>query len=207
MNQPAALGRERFVWCKGIGLALLDFADQNQRPFLGLCFSSEAELEVFVRPPGPFDPRLALEMAAPATSTAVPTSKGPSAMPSNTRGFGPAGAKGRKAAGADVVFIVDGEASLSSAFVREFLREKAAARLRLFTVLIDGFHEGLATLSDAVFTVRGWTASIRGKAPCGRWDAGSSASRQNSGRLDPGEGDAMRKVTLKSASIRLFRSW
>lgn len=166
MNQPAALGRERFVWCKGIGLALLDFAHQNQRPFLGLCFSSEAELEVFVRPPGPFDPRLALEMARCDFNGGTHFERPLRHALEYARGFGPAGAKGRKAAGADVVFIADGEASLSSAFVREFLREKAAARLRLFTVLIDGFHEGLATLSDAVFTVRAdrldsWEGAVR----------------------------------------------
>ncbi|HLS90415.1 MAG TPA: hypothetical protein VK101_04125 [Limnochordia bacterium] len=166
MNQPAALGRERFVWCKGIGLALMDFAHQHQRPFLGLCFSSEAELEAFALPPGPFDPRLALEMARCDFNGGTHFERPLRHALDYARGFGPEGAKGKKTAGADVVFIADGEASLSSAFVREFLREKAAARLRLFTVLIDGVHEGLAAFSDAVFTVRAdrldsWEAAVR----------------------------------------------
>lgn len=165
MNQPAALGRERFVWCKGLGLALFDFAHKSQRPYLGLCFSSESELEAFAAPAGSFDPRLALAMAKCDFNGGTHFERPLRHALAYAQGNTPVKAKGAKAAGADLVFVADGEASLGSAFLREFLREKAAARLRLFTVLIDGSHDGLAALSDAVFTVRSdrldsWEAAV-----------------------------------------------
>ena len=41
MNSLAALERERFLCVRGLGLALLQVADTQGRPYLGLCFSSE----------------------------------------------------------------------------------------------------------------------------------------------------------------------
>ena len=60
----------------------------------------------------------------------------------------------RRSGGVDLVFIADGEASLKAAFCEEFRRRKSRIRLHLFTVFIDGFHDELAAMSDAVFTVR-----------------------------------------------------
>src|SRR5690606_31462797 len=52
MNTPAALGRERFLWAKAVALALLDRAGRTRRPFVGLCFAGEHELETFAFPAG-----------------------------------------------------------------------------------------------------------------------------------------------------------
>lgn len=150
MNTLAALERERFLWCKGLGLALLDYARSVRRPYGGLCFSSEADLEEFFFPVEDYDPRRALEMARcdfnGGTHFELPLCRalehaaGTGAAWTNSQG--------------DVVFIADGQASLRPSFVEEFRRRKAQLGVRLFTVFIDGDHPGLSALSDAVFSVR-----------------------------------------------------
>lgn len=168
MNTLAALERERFLWCKGLGLALLDFSRQVGRSFLGLCFSSEADLEEFAFPVGDFSPQRAVDMAKCDFNGGTHFERPLRHALERVEGIGASETKGdaktiphgaarggfASAYGADVIFIADGEASLRTAFIEEFHRRKAQHRVRLFTVFIDGHHPGLAALSDAVFIVR-----------------------------------------------------
>lgn len=147
MNAPAALGWERFLWAKAIGLTLLDVARRADRPFLGVCFSSETELAAFPMPAGADrDPGIAVAMAGCDFN-------------GGTRFEGPLlrALEFMEAQGAregHVVFITDGEAPLPAPFRDRFRREKARLGAELLTVFIDGGHDGLASLSDRVFHVR-----------------------------------------------------
>lgn len=169
MNTLGALERERFLWCKGLGLALLDYSVAARRPFLGLCFSSEAELEAFAFPVGGYSPERALEMARcdfnggthfeRPLRHALEHAEGIDRLGTNGKGEMNSGGavqwtQAAPLSGVDVVFVADGEASLRSAFCEEFRRRKAQVRLHLYTVFIDGYHPELAALSDAFFTVR-----------------------------------------------------
>lgn len=147
MNTPAALGWERFLWAKAIGLTLLDVARKADRPFMGVCFSSETELTTFPVPAGAErDPGVAVAMAGCDFN-------------GGTRFEGPLerALEFMEAEGAregHVVFITDGEAPLPAPFRERFRHSKARLGAELLTVFIDGGHDGLASLSDRVFHVR-----------------------------------------------------
>lgn len=160
MNAPAAMGRERFLWAKAVGLALLDFARRARRPFVGICFSSENDLAVFELPADSFRPDLAIAMAAcdynGGTNFQSPLNHALSHL--------------QRAGGHDrghIVFITDGEAALPERFRRRFTDAKAMLRFRLMTVFIDGRHDELTALSDDVFDVRSdrvgsWEKTVSG---------------------------------------------
>lgn len=161
MNAPSALGRERFLWCKGAGLALLDYARRERRPFLGICFSSESDLAAFSFSAGGFRPEDVIEMARcdfnGGTHFERPLAYALDALKAQPP---------RERRGPDLVFIADGEASVRRAFALEFARRKREAGLRMFSVFIDGFNEQLAALSDASFLVDSgrvdsWEAAVR----------------------------------------------
>lgn len=161
MNAPAALGRERFLWCKGVGLALLDYAKRERRPYLGLCFSSESDLQAFSFPAGKYRPEEAIALARCDFNGGTHFERPLAHALEAARSGQWAGANN-----ADLVFVADGEASIGSAFAAGFARQKSAAGLRMITVFIDGFNEPLAALSDATFCVDSgrvdsWEAAVR----------------------------------------------
>lgn len=158
MNTPAALGRERFLWAKAVGLALSDFARRTGRPFIGLCFASEHELEAFELPPDRRRPETAIAMAAcdfdGGTHFQTPLEKALQYIEK---------ADGR----GHIVFITDGQAALPERFRRRFLHAKARLHAQLLTVFIDGRHQDLAALSDRVFELAphrlaSWETTVAG---------------------------------------------
>ena len=160
MNTPAALGRERFLWAKAVALALLDLARRTRRPFVGLCFAGEHELETFEFPAGGGSAETAAAMAAcdfdGGTHFQAP-------LEHALRHLEQAAGRG----GGHIVFITDGQAQLPEGFRRRFLAAKARLNARLLTVFIDGGCPELAALSDRVFTVASrrlasWEAAVAG---------------------------------------------
>lgn len=165
MNKLAARGKERFIWAKGMSLALLDAARRSRRPFLAICFSSEYDLAQFEVPVGGYRPHIAIELArcdfdggthfqAPLLSAASylqrqhnlrqppPLSRGHRPIRSNRRNFG------------QIVFITDGEAALPKTFVQRFEDARRAVGFQLLTVFIEGQQAELIALSDKVFSVK-----------------------------------------------------
>lgn len=162
MNQPAALGRARFVWTKAIGLAVMDWARRSQRPFMGVCFSSEHELQTFVAPPKP-DPRTALAMAQ------CDFDGGTKFEPPLQRAVDFFEEQGRRQG--HLIFITDGEAPLSRRFTERFRAAKARLGIKLQTVFIDGDHEPLTALSDGVYylqaeRIESWEDAMRSIGRC-----------------------------------------
>gem|GEM_PF-2270897 len=169
MNTPAALGRERFLWCKGIGLALLGRAREERRPYLGICFSSESELEAFSFAPGGFRPEAAVDMARCDFNGGTHFERPLLYALETAEGY----ASGER--GADLVFVADGEAPVGLKFLAEFSRRKREAGLRLISVFIDGFNKELARISDAAILVDSrrldsWDAAVQevGRRTCRR---------------------------------------
>jgi len=162
MNTPAALGRERFLWAKGVGLALLEVARRSRRTFLGLCFAGEHDLAAFEIPPGGYRPEVGLEMARcdfdGGTHFQAPLRRALAFLQA---------AKGRGEDQGHLVFITDGDAPLPASFVLEFRAAKAATGFQMITVFIDGHHPDLRALSDHTFTVRAdrldaWERTVAG---------------------------------------------
>lgn len=155
MNTLAAKGRERFVWAKGVGLALLKTARRVGRPFLGICFSSRENIEMFEMKAGEYDPRLAVEWARcdfdggthfqQPLLRAVEYLKTEQVERATGRSFGPG----------HIVFVTDGEAALPADFVNRFREARQRIGFRMFTIFIDGEQQELVDLSDRVFAVRG----------------------------------------------------
>ncbi|HEY8416516.1 MAG TPA: VWA domain-containing protein [Limnochordales bacterium] len=167
MNTPAALGRPRFLWAKGVGLALLDVARRGNRTFLGLCFAGENDLAAFEIGPGEYRPDVALEMARcdfdGGTHFQTPLRRALQFLQE-------AGRKGAQDQG-HLVFITDGDAPLPPSFVLDFRAAKAAAGFQMVTVFIDGHHPDLRALSDYTFTVRAdrldaWERTVAGVGRC-----------------------------------------
>ncbi len=161
MNAPAALGRQRFLWAKGVGLALLEVARRGNRAFMGLCFAGEQDLAAFEIPPGTYRPELGLEMARcdfdGGTHFQAPLRQALAFLERQRRG----------AERGHLVFITDGDAPLPASFVMEFRAAKAAAGVQMISVFIDGFHPDLRALSDYTFTVRAdrldnWERAVAG---------------------------------------------
>lgn len=160
MNTPAAMGRERFLWAKAVGLALADAARRWQRPFIGICFSSEQEMATFEMPADDHRPDEAMAMAAcdfdGGTHFQAPLRRALSYIeraPGETGGH--------------IVFVTDGEAALPRRFRGDFLHAKEKLDVRLLTVFIDGRHDGLASISDQVFDVASrrvasWETTVAG---------------------------------------------
>lgn len=175
MNTVAAGGRERFAWAKGVGLALLDAARRTERPFLGLCFSSETESASFAMEAGEWRPEVAVELARcdfdGGTHFQTPLTKameyvegrmgrGPGRSPAAPAPLHPGGPvsndpSSRRTGPGHIVFVTDGEAALPAAFVRRFEEARRRLGFRLFTVFIDGFQDELVALSDRTFVVEG----------------------------------------------------
>lgn len=159
MNTPAALGKERFLWAKAVALAIADAAKQMKRPFVGICFSSEHDVAEFRLPRGDGWAEEAVAMAAcdfdGGTNFRAPLERALASV------------KQAPAKGGHIVFITDGEAALPDRFRRRFTQQKAELETRLITVFIDGRHEELASISDAVVDVssqrRGsWETAVAG---------------------------------------------
>jgi len=148
MNAAAALGLQRFLWAKGVGLALLDVARRGNRTFLGLCFAGEQDLAAFEFTPGSWRPQDALEMARcdfdGGTHFQAPLREALGFLQRHRRPGEPG----------HLVFITDGDAPLPASFAMEFRAAKAAAGFQMISVFIDGFHPDLRALSDYTFTVR-----------------------------------------------------
>lgn len=165
MNAPAALGRQRFLWAKGVGLALLDVARRSNRMFLGLCFAGEPDLAAFEFAPGSWRPQEALEMARcdfdGGTHFQAPLREALAFLQRHKR----PGEQGH------LIFITDGDAPLPAAFAMEFRAAKAAAGFQMISVFIDGFHPDLRALSDYTFSVRAermesWERAVAGMGRC-----------------------------------------
>lgn len=170
MNTSAALGRSRFVWTKAIGLAVMDWSRRSQRAFMGICFSSEHELETFVAPPKP-DPRVALAMAR------CDFDGGTKFEPALERAVDFFAGQPRRQG--HLIFITDGEAPLSRRFSQQFRAAKIRFGIKLHTVFIDGHHEPLAGLSDGVFHLQAeridsWEGAMRSIGRCLAGDGRSS---------------------------------
>lgn len=146
MNTSAALEWERFLWCKGMGLALLDLARREGRSFLGICFSGEHNVEQFVVTVGGYLPEIAVEMAQCDFNGGTHFERPLQLSVEHIQTH--------KEKDADLIMITDGEASLKNSFIEEFRRQKVSLGIRLYTVFIDGTHGGLRGISDATFTVR-----------------------------------------------------
>lgn len=154
MNTIAARGRERFVWAKGIGLALLDVARRARRPYLGICFSSEYDLATFDVPVGGYCPEIAIDLARcdfdGGTHFRAPLLQAVEYLQRHRRGIGMS--RGGREQG-QIVFVTDGEAALPDAFVRQFKQARETLGFRVLTVFIDGQQPELVALSDTVFSV------------------------------------------------------
>lgn len=163
MNTPAALGRQRFLWAKGVGLALLELARRGNRTFLGLCFAGEQDLAEFEVRPGEYRPEIALAMARcdfdGGTHFQAPLRRALDFLQAARR------VEGREQG--HLVFITDGDAPLPPSFVLEFRAAKAAAGFHMITVFIDGHHPDLRALSDFSVSVRAdrldaWEQTVAG---------------------------------------------
>lgn len=163
MNVAAAGGRERFVWAKGIGLALMHVARRTERPFLGICFSSEEDVASFEVGPGERRPQVAIDMArcdfdggthfqAPLRKAITYLEEGQGAV-AGSEGTAPT-ADGRRDPG-HIVFVTDGEAALPPPFVQYVHESRQRLGFRLITIFIDGGQVELEHMSDRVFQVQG----------------------------------------------------
>lgn len=152
MNTIAARGWERFVWAKGVGLALLGIARRTERSFLGICFSSEENVDTFEMAAGRYDPQLAIDLARcdfdGGTHFQAPLLTAVRRLEQHHR-------DGADRGPGHIVFVTDGEAALPEAFVERFGRDRRRLGFQLMTIFIDGEQPELVNLSDRVFVVRG----------------------------------------------------
>lgn len=153
----------RELWAKAIALTFLEIARRERRAFRAIVFSSSADqvrrfellesaLDRRLRPPR-VDPQLVVEFAdyfpGGGTDFERPLRLALSSLEESRFKRG------------DVVFITDGEAGLSPAFLNQLEARKAELDFLIYGVLIDvrgGSRESLSRFSDEVVTVSELTA-------------------------------------------------
>lgn len=135
-------------WAKAVALALADIAQKQKRDFACILFNTDIK-GAYTIEKGEFDPNMLIDIAETApiggTDFEAPLNK---ALEIITKD------KFKKA---DIVFITDGECSVSSAFLKKFQRVKEDKEFLVRSVLINvgGYasDSSLKKFSDSIATV------------------------------------------------------
>jgi uncharacterized protein with von Willebrand factor type A (vWA) domain len=156
LDGSASMAGDKELWSKAVSLTLLDIARRQRRLFRFLCFSSADQplwtLDLNPRQRYQIDERKVYDLAEyfPGGGTDFET-------PLNAAMECLRGARYKRG---DIVFITDGECSVSPEWLRTFHAEKAQLGCFVFSVLIDvgtSTFETVREFSDRVTSVSSLT--------------------------------------------------
>lgn len=134
------------VWMKAVGLALLQVARAQRRPFFGIHYGSTGEYKTFDFDTSRLDPELVLEFAefflGGGTCFMTPLSV---ALDRLEQEYGERGA-----VKADIVFVTDGQCGVDETWLEQFKERQRALDFNVYGVIIGGHpgDEPLNTICD-----------------------------------------------------------
>ena len=158
LDGSSSMAGAKELWSKAVALTLLDIAKRERRRCLGIIFSAggqpyTVELSLARGKKPKVDPIIEFAEHFPGGGTEFePPLR--LALEAVTEGDFRRG---------DIIFITDGQASLSPTFVDELSAKKRRHRFRVFAVTVgkeDGAHSQLEQISDEIQSVEALTASV-----------------------------------------------
>lgn len=135
MDCSGSMQGQREQWAKATGLATLNIAKMQKRPFYGIHFASEREIKTFdFRKPEDVTMNRVLDYAehffGGGTDFTVPLTKALRLLQDEEK------AKG--SVEGDIVFVTDGQAYLSPEFLAMFHAEQERLQFRVWGIMIGG---------------------------------------------------------------------
>lgn len=158
LDGSSSMAGTKELWSKAVALTLLDIAKREHRRCLGIIFSAGGKpYTIELTPTRGEKPK-----ADPIIEFAEHFPGGGTEFEPPLRLALEAVTEGDFRRG-DIIFITDGQASLSSTFIDELRIKKRRSRFRVFAVTVgkqDGAHSQLGQISDEIQSVESLTANV-----------------------------------------------
>ncbi|HEC99051.1 MAG TPA: hypothetical protein ENN18_01520 [Proteobacteria bacterium] len=145
-DQSGTMKGEREIWAKALSLGLLDIAHLQKRHFAHIAFSSESECITTVCPKGQAHPGTVIALAehffSGGTDFETPLAEAMRILQQDEFKNG------------DVIFVTDGQCSVSEDFLENFLEVKKRKETSIYGILIGSAEDAaLREFSDQVTTI------------------------------------------------------
>ena len=142
LDLSGSMAGEKEQWAKAVSLATIDLAVKDKRPWAFVAFDAKIkDVKVFKKPPKPEEVLEIMKIGASGGTNYELPLREVMRIIEQEKDF----------TKVDVLFISDGECSISPEFFEEFISFKRKCNVRTIGVLIGGVPNVIARFSDEVF--------------------------------------------------------
>lgn len=145
LDMSGSMNGERALWAKSVALSLLEIARKQRREFAVIPYDSDVR-GTFISPKNKFNPQIILDIGEQSTGGGTDFEE---PLEESLKLI-----NGSKFNKADIVFITDGDASVSSRFKDKFKKIKKRKEFQVISIKISNYQSrGLTEFSDRIVEI------------------------------------------------------